>query len=204
MTLFKRNVGEIEDVLRLMLQRGIDSLGVGLLILVGNGEKIRDEELNPQQYRELLVRLLAFLDNEAKDTKLRRNFLRQMPMYGRLFYELGRYDEYRELAMHSPRRGGPEGRLLFVVWPDGEVVPRREMAPVGYVPRQSFSKIYKDSYLLQLFENEEFLRAQRAEKQRDFVRCRECPASERCGVGVAVFSSRLIYYPSPHCWVPIA
>lgn len=201
MTLFKRNAGELIDLLRLLIERGIDSLGVGLMILVGGGEKLRHEELSPSEYRALLSEVLGFLDTEARETELRRNFLRQMPMYGRLFHELGRMDEYRQLGRHSMGSLEAGGRLLFVVWPDGEVVPRRELAPVGYVPRQSFREIYESSWILHRFEDERTMRAERDRARRNFVTCSACPAADTCGVGAVVSNSRVIHYPSQHCWV---
>jgi len=204
-TLVRENADQVPDVLRICVEEGVRHLGVGPLILAGGGWEQRDHALTPLEYRQWLLDMLKFLDRaDARFADHRRAFLAHNSLYALLFHELGRQDEYRALA---PARRGPFGvpgggkNTLFVVWSDGEVVVRRGMPRVGWVPRDSFQEIYGHAPLLHLLEDGARIRALAQAEQANNVTCSACPIRETCLPGLAGwFDSRPLFATNRLCW----
>ncbi len=205
-TLMRSNAGQIIDVLKLALDEGAHRLGIGPMMTTGGGYDMRDEALTPLEYRQVLLRILAFVDGEGQRyPNIREYLFTQGGMYPLLFHELGRGDEYRAMTGRKGLSTGPQphrkGNVLFVVWSDGEVVVRRDMTRVGWVPRDSFSEIYAHSSLLHRLEDGETLRRLAKQEQANFIKCSACPAADLCLPRmVSTFNSQFFFAPNGHCW----
>jgi len=120
-------------------------------------------------------------------------------MFARLFHELGRWEEYKELC-----GDGSEGdhRLTFQLRPTGKVFVQRDVLALGTFPGGSFQKMYESSPALKLLDDNARLMRYRSENQKEFVKCRTCPVATYCQPElVAASSTRLFLYPDAHCWV---
>lgn len=205
-TLFRPNARQVMDVIKLLHDEKIRHLGIGPLMPVGGGYDLRDQALSPLEYRQVLLEILHFLDAGGETyADFRRAFLGafvgQGGMHALLFHELGRYDEYRALTGRDRRPPRMSGNVLFVVWSDGEVVVRREMARVGWVPRDSFLDIYKNAPLLHLLEDSPRVRELAKAEQANYIKCSSCPVKDDCLPGlVGTFNSQLFFAPNRHCW----
>ncbi len=205
-TIFRPNAHQAVDLLALAIGEGVGEIVFGPLILAGSGYRLRAEALSPAEYRGVLFGILAHLDSlGASHAALRRAILTRDRTYALLFFELGRIDEYRALCADAAATGeGPRargGHVMFVVWSDGEVVLRREMQRQGWVPRDSFQRIYDHSYALQLLEDRGHMERAARDAQRDHVTCRTCPVADCCPpVMVGTFGARVLFEPNRHCW----
>ena len=206
-TLVRDNADQVAAVFRLAVEEGARHFGLGPMMTVGGGWEQRDRALTPLEYRQVLLEMLGFLDQAgARFAAPRRAFIAHNRLYALLFHELGRMAEYETLAGANPGpfgmpRGGPN--VLFVVWSNGEVVLRREMARQGWVPQQSFREIYDNSPMLHLFEEGTQIREQALVHQRDSIRCSACPVARFCLPGLAgTFGDQLLFAPNRLCWRP--
>ncbi len=204
-TLLRDNAHQVVDVFRLAVEEGVRHFGMGPLIPDGGGWTERDRALTPAEYRQVLLEMLRFLDEAGERfASARRAFLAHNRMYAILFHELGRGDEYATLSgVNSGPFGMPRSRqnVLFVVWSDGEVVLRREMARQGRVPQQSFGEIYENSPMLRRFEDAELIGKLAREHQQDSVRCSACPVADFCQPAlVGTFNSQLLFASNRLCW----
>ena len=204
-TLVRDNAHQVADVFKLVIEEGARHFGVGPLILAGGGWTERHRALTNLEYRQVLLDMLHFFEDAGERfAAARRAFLAHNRLYALLFQELGRSDEYRKLAPgHHGPFGMPRGRsnVLFVVWSDGEVVLRREMARQGRAPQQSFREIYENSPLLHLFEDGARIRELARAHQRDSIQCSSCPVADVCLPGVVgTFGTQLLFASNRHCW----
>lgn len=202
MTIHRRNVGELLEVLRLAKKMGVRSVGFQPLLPVGGGAGMRDAILSPLELRAALLVLLQAYDSGFEPHDLLTHTLRHQPLFGRLFLELGRWEEYVSLRETAGGLscGGPG--LVFVVWPDGEVVLRRDMARLGYVPRDSFERIYALSAPLRQLDDNAFLLPYRIARQREFAKCRDCLAAPYCPPRlIGAYNTELHFAPNSACWV---
>ena len=207
-TLMRCNADQLFDVIKLSLDEHAHRIGIGPLMTTGGGLDLQDEALTPLEYREVLLRIIGFLDNEGQAyDNIRQRLFTQGGMYPLLYHELGRGDEYRALAGSRQGEGDPSpqphsaGNVLFVVWSDGEVVVRRDMARVGWVPRDSFADIYAHSSLLHQLEDSANIRRLAKQEQANYVKCSACPVSDLCLPGVAgTFNSQFVFAPNRQCW----
>ncbi|MFA5189240.1 MAG: radical SAM protein [Verrucomicrobiia bacterium] len=204
-TLVRDNAHQVVDVFRLVMEEGVRHFGMGPLILAGGGWTERHRALTHMEYRQVLLDMLHFLDAAgSRFAAARRAFLAHNRLYALLFHELGRLDEYRALTGMNPGPFGmPQGRrnVLFVVWSDGEVVLRREMARQGRVPQQSFRDIYENSPMLHMFEDGSRIHELAKQHQKDSIRCSACPVAAYClPAVVGTFGSQLLFAPNRNCW----
>lgn len=206
-TLVRDNAHQVADVVRLVVGEGVRHFGMGPLLTVGGGWTERDRALTPLGYRQVLLDMLRFFDKAGDQfAAIRRQFLAHNRLYSLLFHELGRFDEYQALTADRVKPGPfgwPHRRrnVLFVVWSDGEVVLRREMARQGWVPEQSFLEIYENSPMLHLFEDGALIQELARAQQRDSVNCSACPVAAFClPVLVGTFGSHLLFTPNRSCW----
>lgn len=203
-TLVRENQEQVQDVYRLAMNEGVSRVGVGHLMPAGGGYHNRDQRLSPLEYRQHMLDTWRFLLNlppEHADFR-QRNLPPDGGLYALLFHEEGiaksilRADEGRQTP-----RGGHDRHVLFVVWSDGEVVLRREMARQGYVPRFSFQTIYDSSPMLHLLHDRDEMSRLARESQRMHVVCRDCPAASVCLPHmVGVFNCRPFFAPNADCW----
>jgi MoaA/NifB/PqqE/SkfB family radical SAM enzyme len=201
-TLTRGNSDQVMPVIRLALEEGVKQVGIGQLILAGGGYEVRDQRLAPLEYREFLLEMLRELESLPEEhADFRRSFIRHNGMYALLFHELGRLEEFRNINTTRSHRINSDGGVMFVVWSDGEVVPRRELQRQGYVPRNTFQEIYDSSPLLKMLEDKARLRELAEETQRSLVKCSACPVAEFCRPGmVGVFGSHPYFAANRNCW----
>jgi len=209
--LVQHNAPHLAATMRILLDEGFDGLLLQAAIRgdVG-GENLKASDhpdpdspwnrlLAPDEYRHALLAALHFLDSAgARHDDFRAAFVRTHQMYARLFFEIGRRDEYERLA----GRRAPDDVLPFVLKPDGAVHHPGHMPAIGRFPGGSFSTIHETAHPLRWFEHGSDQEKYMAAKQRAFAKCRACPAAHHCRPTlIAAHQQQLFYYPDVHCWV---
>lgn len=202
-TILRCNVGELNSVYKLAIEAGADSVGFQQLITAGGGDDMRDEMISPNEYRQFLLSLLENYDSSTKyDRRQWLHVIRRQPLYARLFHELGRWDEYLSIRESADRAHWRDIGLVFFVWPDGEVVMRRDMTRLGYVPQSSFEQLYESSKPLRNLDDPSFAWPYMLAQQRAFAKCRHCPTAHFCPPRlIGAYNSELNYAPNSTCWV---
>lgn len=209
--LVRFNAPHIARTLRMLLDDGFDgfALQVGIRGDAGAGSRKASVHPDPSSpwndlltasdYRAVLLRALNFLDTTGPAHRDERaQFVLRHPMYARLFFELGRLNEYERLAAHHRR----EDILPFVLRPDGSVLCQQQMPELGTFPGGSFQKMFDTAHPLHWFGRGASLVSYMARKQRTFFKCRDCPVSRHCPPElVGAQGRRLFFQPDVHCWV---
>ena len=136
-TVTKRNVDELEDILKLVLKLKVDAWHVFLLVPTGRGEMIRDEVLNAKEYEKVLNWLYEVQKNydlEIKPTCA--------PHFYRIYYQ-------KSKEPLPKRRLGCLGGIAFCF-----ISYKGDVQPCGYLPlkagnvrEKSFKEIWMNSKL---------------------------------------------------------
>ncbi|MBI5779640.1 MAG: radical SAM protein [Planctomycetes bacterium] len=201
LTVSKLNAPNIIEVIKTMLQAGLYSLHIAPLIASGRGEELKEHILSPPEYRQVLLDVLNFLDTLDEHYRVfKASTIADAGLYARLFYELGRWQEYLDCFYPYtiiPTQLSPG--LTFAVLSDGTVWPGRFIpVKIGQVPRDSFQEIYESSGLLKSFEDNAYLEI----RNDKFEQCRTCPVALYCkNIGMTYFVSGSPYGPAVGCWV---
>jgi MoaA/NifB/PqqE/SkfB family radical SAM enzyme len=208
--LVRFNAPHVAATLRLLLAEGFDDLALQAGIRGDAGAGDRRASVHPDpgspwndlltaaEYRTVLRRALACLDAAgAPHRQARDRFIRNEPMFARLFFELHRGDEYERIVRRQPRKDV----LPFVLRADGAVLCQDGLPEIGRFPGGSFREIYDAAHPLRWFATGGHPRYV-AEKQRAFAKCRACPARRHCPPVLAGWQGRRLFYqPDVHCWV---
>ncbi|MBI5779637.1 MAG: radical SAM protein [Planctomycetes bacterium] len=200
LTISRNSAPEIIEIISQAVEAGAGAMNIALLLPAGRGEKLKDDALSSLEYRPVLVNIINFLDSlDERYLRLKTSLLSGEPLFARVFYELGRWDEY--VRTYGPRiTVGPMiAGICFVVLPDGTVQPRTLIpVKIGKMPGDSFQGIYESSGLLRSLEREPFI----AHKKQEFAKCRACPVVDYCiECGPGYVGSGSAYGPDPGCWV---
>lgn len=199
-TLSRINANELVEAMRLLLSEGVSFVHFSQLVPVGDGKNLEKEVLTSSEYRAVLLKMLEFLDAlPQKQAAFRQSTLCNEPLFGRLFYEQDRWDEYQKfMSLPQPLTACGKG-LVFSVLPDGQVRVRRFIpAKVGQVPDDSFQKIYDSSALVKSLEDDNY-----NSKRQGYKKCLDCPVLSHCGnmVADAYYFTEDPCGPNPKCWV---
>ncbi|MBI5818355.1 MAG: hypothetical protein HZA88_05160 [Verrucomicrobia bacterium] len=213
--LVRFNAPQLADTMQLLLEEGFEDviLQVGIRAepgrypsIAGTPSKPEDpddlwnQSLTAVEYRSLLMDALRFLDSVGdRGRDFRAKLIRSHFMFARLFHELGRWEEYKELC--GDISNGVH-RLTFQLRPTGKVFVQRDVLALGSFPGGSFQKMYESSLALKLLDDNARLTHYQSENQKEFAKCRTCPVATYCQPElVAASSMRLFLYPDAHCWV---
>ncbi len=147
-TVTQQNDDEIDDLLKLCLQRGADAFHVFMLVPVGCGAQIGDDvRLTPERFEQRLVWLFE------KSLELRGRLQIKAtcaPQYFRIMREVSRR---RGIAlpesghgMHTTTRGCLAGSAVCFISRVGDVQPCGYLpVAVGNVRDQKFGELWRDS-----------------------------------------------------------
>jgi radical SAM protein with 4Fe4S-binding SPASM domain len=190
-TLSKLNAKDLIPVIRLMAKENVYLFDFARLVPIGRGKSLKDEMLEPLEYRNLLLQVLEEC-RKLQEVGCRTRFGRKENLWKLLYMELG-------LWRPSPHRdkkiiydGCGVGINLLTILSDGTVYScRRVPIPIGKVPDQS---------LLDIFLKSEKLNELRQEEKIE--KCNQCELWQFCrgcrGVAYGAYGS---YFASdPQCW----
>jgi len=138
MTVCRKNAPEVCDVMRRVHDEGFDRFVFARLVPVGRGKSFSGEMFSPAEFKALLQRIDATLE-EIGDPRFAESTISSEPLFGLLYAEQGRLDEFSRIV----REKNPYTPNWGVILADGTVLARRLLpAVIGKVPKQSFSDIY--------------------------------------------------------------
>jgi len=189
-TLSKVNAKDLIEVIRVVAKEGVSIFDFARLVPIGSGKKLEEEMLTPEEYRDLLLRVLEEY-KELKEKGCRTYFGRKDHLWCLLYKELG-------LLRFSPKDkctiwgGCGIGSNILTVLADGTVYPcRRLPIKLGNLPQNSIEEIFFDSP--ELNEMRKIENMQKCKKCELIQICRGCP-----GVAYGVHGDYTA--PDPQCW----
>jgi len=193
-TLSKLNARDLIPVIRLMAKENVYIFDFARLVPIGSGENLKDEMLEPLEYRDLLLRVLEEY-RKLQESGSQTIFGRKEHLWKLLYTELGLWQplpNQREKIIYS---GCSIGINLLTILSDGTVYScRRVPIPIGKVSDQS---------LLEIFLNSEKLNEIRQEEKIEG--CNQCELWQFCrgcrGVAFGTFGS--YFARDPQCWKKI-
>lgn len=198
LTISTHTADEVLEVMRLMMA---ENALMNFIQSLPCGAKPLTDKPSPDEYRSLLIKVLSFLDTlSSEHNSLRYSLIGAEHLFARLFYELGRWDEYQKLIGFIGDSTGCGKGLRFSVMPDGGVRARRFIAvKLGQLPGDSFQQVYESSELVRSLEDGPYT----ARKKELFEKCRKCPVVDYCGsgIGLAYQATGNPFAPTPMCWV---
>ncbi len=206
----KYNAPYLVDTMKMFLNEGFENFTLQVGIRSGDEDQATDgidfsdtlrlwnQWLSAGEYRSVLLNILSFLDSDGGYQDLRKRLVPETPMFGRLFFELGRGDEYERLAGHV----SSESTLEFALQPDGSVHYKPHMPAIGAFPGGSFDQIYASAHPMRRFESQADRQQYEAGELHRFAKCGPCPAAGHCKPTLtAERDGKLVYSPDDHCWV---
>ncbi|MBI5779641.1 MAG: radical SAM protein [Planctomycetes bacterium] len=200
LTVSRINDGQVVEVIQTMISAGVSTMNLGPLLPSGRGKMLQNQVLTPAEYRRTLLTVLNFLDTlDGRSDAVRFSLVGDESLFARLFYELGRWNEYQETYGARPTHGVNSSGLGFAILPDGTVYPRRLIpVTIGRLPGDSFQKIYEKSAELLRSLDEDYIE----NKKKASAKCRTCPVLDYCTkCGTSYIASGSPYGPNPGCWV---
>ncbi len=207
----KYNAPYIVDTMKIFLNEGFDNFVLQVGIRSKDEDQITDDaghtdtirmwnqQLSAREYRSVLLDILSFLDSDPHGYRdLRKRLVLETPMFARLFLELGRGDEYEQLAGNS----AGENTVEFTLLPVGQVHYKPHLPAIGTFPGGSFREIYSAAHPMRRFEHPADLQRFEAQELQRFEKCGECRAARHCKPTLtAEQEGKLVYSPVAHCWV---
>lgn len=209
--LMTRNAPHVVDTIRLLMNEGLEDFALQAAIRGDVGGPDAPANLHPDpaspwnrlltasEYRTVLLDALRLLDSAgSRHEALRASFVRGHQMFARLFFELGRWQEYERLA-GAP---APVEPVQFVLKTDGTVAAAQNLPELGFFPGESFERLFETAHPMRWFGQESNLQEYRAARQKAFAKCAECQVRSHCTpMLVGVQDRRLFFQPDVHCWV---
>lgn len=168
----------------------------------GHGNSLWNESLSAGEFRDVLRVALEAADALGPAaTEFRQRFILRQPMFARLFFELGRGEEYRRLVGSAPA-----AELRFSLSPAGDVsVGPDAGVKLGSFPGGSFDAVYRSAPALQAIDCATYRIPDLSRSAAAFERCLACPAAAYCPPKLATASATdLTFRPDEHCWVASA
>ena len=202
-TVTRLNLDEVDDILDLAEEIGVQRVVFFNLIPVGRGEDLMNLDLTPEEREELLKKL--YLENQ----KRRLEIFSTAPQFARVSCILSNSREI--VATHFYVKGDPvisslaeyiggcgAGRIYAALQPNGDVTPCVFIPSivVGNVTKTQFEKIWSESEVFKALQDRERLKGG----------CGVCPYKYVCG---GCRARALIYTgdvlgPDPGCILNIA
>lgn len=189
-TLSRENIDELIPVINLVSQEKVSSFDFARLVPIGMGKDLGENIIRPEEYRELLVRVLEEYKRLRKEGS-QTFFGRKDNLWKLLYQELG-------LSSFTPREdnlivtGCQMGIAGLTVVADGTVyVCRRLPIVTGKVPDQKIKEIFIESK--EINEVREVGKMKKCSKCNLLTFCRGCPA-------VAYGFTGDYLSPDPQCW----
>lgn len=189
-TLSKQNAKELILVINLLAKMGVRIFDFARLVPIGSGAQLKEEMLEPEEYRELLLNVLEEykrLKEEGCDTY----FGRKENLWKLLYQQLGLFPPLSE-DKKTIFLGCSIGISSLTIIADGTVYPcRRLPIAIGKVPEESLRDIFINSPILN--EMREVEKMEKCGRCELLQYCRGCPA-------VAHAVSGQYFAPDPQCW----
>ncbi len=176
-TLMKRNYQDTQALIRLAESLGMDGLILERFIPLGKGRAFKDDVLEREQWKDLLLALSHFISSESDESEL-------------LSYQAFRitFDEEGVELSGAPCILGKDGLCIM---PEGTVFPcRRFPVAVGNLLRDPLQEIWEGSEILEVLRKKENLKG----------RCRSCGVEDCRGCRSLAFALTGDYLAEdPHC-----
>ena len=190
-TLSKANAGELIKVIRLVAEKKVAAFDFARLVTVGTGSKLKEQLLSPEEYRDLLLRVLKEY-NLFKKKGCLTHFGRKDHLWKLLYLELGLFQKPINENKDLIYSGCSIGNNTVSVLADGTVYAcRRLPIKIGKIPEENLRDIFINSKELNKMRKiEELKKCRRCELLRY---CRGCPA--------VIYGLTGNYYGvDPQCW----
>ncbi len=179
-TLTRTNVDEIDDIIELAEEIGVNRLIFFNFVPVGRGlENAEELDLDPREREKVLWKLAR--ENERR----KMDILSTAPYYGRVVMQATGGEEVSPTHFYTGRNpavkalaeyigGCGAGRIYCAIQPEGTVTPCVFMPiPVGNLRESSFYKIWNTSKVMRDLRDRSLLR------EEGF--CSKCPYKNVCG-----------------------
>jgi len=190
-TLSKENSKDLIKVIRLVARLGVSLFDFARLVPVGAGKNLKDQMIDPYEYREVLLQVLKEYQR-LKERGCQTYFGRKDHLWNLLYKELGLFKYPLNEDKKLIYGGCSIGNNLLAILADGTVYAcRRLPITIGKVPEQSIRDIFFNSPKLN-----EMRKIEKMEKcgKCELLRfCRGCPT-------VAFGISGSYFAPDPQCW----
>jgi radical SAM protein with 4Fe4S-binding SPASM domain len=157
-TLTQENYNQIDDIMTLSENLGVENFHLFFLVPTGRATKIAD--ISPQEYEQMIT------ETFAKASKHKLNVKPSCaPQFMRISKDMG-------LDMRQWIRGCVAGMYYIRIYPNGEVTPCPYMPiKLGNIREKSFKDIWFGSEMLKALRNPECLKG----------KCGVCEFKEICG-----------------------
>lgn len=155
-TVARHNVDELEDILKLAIDRGADAFHVFVLVPVGCGAELSDDvRLNEQE----MDKVLRWLFDKSLELRGKMHIKATCaPQYYRIMREVSKERgismQPKGHGMHATTRGCLAGSAVCFISRIGDVQPCGYLpVKVGNVTEKSFGDIWKDSAVFNSLRN---------------------------------------------------
>ncbi|MBU0471712.1 MAG: radical SAM protein, partial [Nanoarchaeota archaeon] len=186
LTLTRKNLEDIEPLARLAASLGVGGLGVGRIVPIGTGEKMKELMLTPKETKEW------YLEAERINQRLRNDGINFKVDY---HCSDGMYQSLRPGANNPQTNHGCSTPFdVFTLLPNGDVVPcRRLPIVVGNIKEKSFLEIHYSSNKIWNLKNF----ANKADECKNCESLKDCKGGGMC-IAYGYFGTP--YAPDPDCW----
>lgn len=189
-TLSKQNANELIEVINIVAKEGASFFDFARLVPIGSAKKLKEQMVIPQEYRELLLRVLEEY-KKLQENGCRTHFGRKENLWTLLYQELGLLKPLPK-DKETIYSGCSIGCSILTILADGTVLAcRRLPVKIGKVPKQSIREIFINSKVINHMRNIDAMRKCGKCELRQF--CRGCPA-----VSYGVRGDYMA--PDPQCW----
>lgn len=178
MVLMRWNYGEVDDMVKLVADLGVDIFYIYNFIPVGNARAMAEQDISPEMREDVLHKLYRYLAEGrisvmTTSPQFGRVCMMEAPAGGRMVmghYGIDAGERARVLAQYIGGCGA--GRAYCCIEPDGTVTPCVFMKlPVGDLRKQRFLDIWRNSPVMSKLRDRENLKEN----------CRSCEYRPVCG-----------------------
>jgi len=189
-TLSRENADELIGVIRTVAKEGVSIFDFARIVPIGAGKQLREQMLTPNEYRELLLKVLEEY-RCLQENGCRTYFGRKDHLWRLLYQEVGLLKPLPK-DKETIYNGCGIGSSILTVLADGTVYACRRLAvEIGKVPEQSIRDIFINSS-----EHNKMRRVEKMQKcgKCELIQfCRGCPA-----VAYGTYGDYMA--PDPQCW----
>jgi len=189
-TVSKENIKKLIPVINLVAKEEVSIFDFARLVPIGKGAQFKDELIEPEEYRSLLLKVLEEY-RHLKNNGCKTFFGRKDHLWKLLYKELGLFPPL-SIDKETIFSGCSIGNHLIVIVADGTVYScRRLPIPIGKFPEQTLREVFiKSEKLNELRQIEKMEKCSHCELLQY---CRGCPA-----VAYGFYES--YFAPDPQCW----